>query len=560
MPDRSGRGAQHRLTRVVRIVRSAMRSRASWSAVVVMLCFRTTELATWVALLVWAFNEGGTTATGTIALAQLIPAAIVAPVGSVVGDRWTHRRALIVSLLLQCAGCIVTWIALGSGASFPVVCVSAGFLAAALALTRPAYYAALPELTDSPEELTALNSVSTAVEGFSDFLGPAIAGLLLATVGAEWVLLSMAGVTAVGALACVTLPAVRVIEAGESGSYLALLHSGLLTLVKDRSAALLTLLVGVSFAVIGMLDILAVVLALEVLNSGAGAPGLLTSAVGVGGIIGAAMSVLLIGRKRLAPAILIGAMIAGLPLVAASASSVLWEALVLFAAAGAGTAFLAVATRTLTQRVIAPQILTRVFGLQEAMLLAGTAIGAAAATAMVNVLGPTTAFVVGGLFLPLAALAIWPWIRRLDHRADAPGAVFDLLRQVGIFAAVPQSNLELLARELEELEVPVGEAVVTQGDPGDRYYLIQSGQARVLVDGDEVRALGPGDGFGEIALMRRVPRTATVQATSPLTLQALDRRTFISVVTGSPLARDEVERVADHHLNGRSEGEANARG
>jgi MFS family permease len=323
-------------------------------------------------------------------------------------------------------------------------------------------------------------------------------------------------------------------------------------LTKDRSAALLTLLVGISFAVIGMLDILAVVLALEVLNSGAGAPGLLTSAVGVGGILGAAMSVLLIGRRRLAPAILVGSAVAGLPLVIASASSALWEAVVLFAAAGAGTAFLAVATRTLTQRVVAPQVLTRVFGLQEAMLLGGTAIGAAAATTLVNLLGPTTAFVVGGLFLPIAALVIWPWIRRLDDRATAPGAVFDLLSEVTLFAALPQASVELLARELEPVDVEAGDAVVTQGEPGDRYYLIQAGEARVLVDGAEVRALGTGEGFGEIALLRRVPRTATVQATTPMRLQALDRKTFISVVTGSPPTKVEVERVADQRLGGGS--------
>lgn len=553
MPERSGRGVRRRAAHVVRILRSALRSRASWSALVAMLCFRTSELATWVALLVWAFNEGGTTATGTIAVAQLIPAALVAPVGSVVGDRWTHRRALVGSLLLQSAGCVATGWALVSGAPFVVVCVCAAFLASATALTRPAYYAALPELTDTPEELTALNSVSGAVEGFSDFLGPALAGLLLATAGPEWVLASMAGVTAAGALVCVTLPAVRVITAADSGGYFALLGSGVLTLVKDRSAALLTLLVGVSFAVIGMLDILAVVLALDVLNSGAGAPGLLASAVGVGGVLGAAVSVVLIGRRRLAPAILLGSLVAGAPLVIASVSSALWEALILFALAGAGTAFLAVATRTLTQRVVAPQILTRVFGLQEAMLLAGTALGAAAATTLVNVVGPTTAFVVGGLFLPVAAVVVWPWTRRLDARATAPGAVFDLLRDVKLFAALPQSSLELLARELEPLEVPAGDAVITQGDQGDHYYLIQGGEARVLVDGLEVRALSAGDGFGEIALLRRVPRTATVQATSPLSLQVLDRKTFISVVTGSPPTRVEVERVADHRLSGSGE-------
>ena len=103
---------------------------------------------------------------------------------------------------------------------------------------------------------------------------------------------------------------------------------------------------------------------------------------------------------------------------------------------------------------------------------------------------------------------------------------------------------------IEPIEVDAGEAVVTQGESGDRYYLIQSGEARVLVDGAEVRALGTGEGFGEIALLRRVPRTATVQATTPMRLQALDRKTFISVVTGSPPTKVEVERVADHRLSG----------
>jgi hypothetical protein len=410
------------------------------------------------------------------------------------------------------------------------------------------YYSALPELSDDPEELTALNSVSSAVEGFADFVGPLIAGVLLATHGVEWVLLSMAGVTAAGAVVSLTLPSVRVISAGDASGYVDLLRSGVLTLVRDRSVALLTLLVGAGFAVIGMLDILAVVLALDVLDAGAGSPGALTSAVGVGGMLGAALSVVLIGRRRLAPAVVGGAVLAGVPLVVAATASALVEALALFALAGAGTAFLAVAIRTLTQRVVAPQVLTRVFGLQEAMLLAGTAAGAAVATALVAAVGATTAFVVGGLILPIAAAAIWPWIRRLDDRATAPGAVFDLLRSIDIFAALPQASVELLARELEPMQVPDGRPVVTQGEPGDRYYLIEDGAASVIVDGTQVRTLGPGDGFGEIALLARVPRTATVLATSPLLVQALDRDTFLAVVTGHPPTRSEAERVAQDRL------------
>jgi MFS family permease len=534
--------------RTTGVVASALRARSAWSALVVMLCFRTTELATWVALLVWAFDEGGATATGIIALAQLIPAAIVAPVGSVLGDRWTHRRALVVSQALQAVACAAVWAALVAEASLVVVCGLSGALAAALAMTRPVYYSALPELADDPEELTALNSLSSTVEGFADFIGPLIAGVLLATHGAEWVLLSMAVLSAAGACVSLTLPSVRIIAAEDSSRYFALLRSGVLTLAHDRSVALLTLLVGAGFAVIGMLDILAVVLALDVLDAGAGSPGLLASAVGVGGMLGAALSIALIGRRRLAPAVVAGAGFAGLPLVIASASSALWQALILFALAGAGTAFLAVAIRTLTQRVVAPQVLTRVFGLQEAMLLAGTAAGAAAATALVGFLGPTTAFVAGGLFLPLAAALIWPWIRRLDDRSTAPGAVFDLLRRISIFSALPQSSVELLARELTMEQVPEGHAVVTQGEPGDRYYLIEEGAVSVLVDGDEVRTLGPGEGFGEIALLRRVPRTATVRATTPVTLQALERETFLSVVTGHPPANQEAERTAqDRH-------------
>lgn len=535
---------------VGRVLRTALRSPPARGALVSYLCFRTGEMATWIGTLVWAFDVRGTTGSGIIAIAQLVPAALLAPLGSVLGERMRHRQALIAGFLLQALAAVVIAVAFETGAGFTVVCLAAALLAGALSLSRPIYYATLPDLVRSPDELTSLNSASTATEGAADFIGPAVAAVVFASAGAAAVMEVSAVVFLAAALAALAIPpSPSAYVRHEDDAFFELLRSGAATLAHDHGAAMLTALAGIEYVVIGTLDILGVVLALDVLGSGPGGPGLLASAMGIGAVVGAALTVVLVGRRRLAPAIVVGALVIAAPVIAAAAVTALPAAWVLFAIVGAGTAFLDVAARTLTQRVVAPQVLARVFGLQETLVLGGTAVGTAIATALVALFGARGAFVAAGLILPVMTATAWRWIRRLDERSALPGEQFALLQRIPMFAVLPQARLELLARRLEPTAAEAGAEVVRQGDVGEQFFLLVDGVATVTIDGHERRRLGPGDSFGEIALLHDVPRTATVTAVTTLRLERLDRENFLAIVTGTARSNEAAQRHTAALLN-----------
>jgi MFS family permease len=508
--------------------------------------FSIAEMATWVALLVWAFERGGATATGIIAVAQLVPATVVAPLGSVLADRMPKPTALRLGYALQGATNLATAVGLFLDAPFWVVATLAAAAASAMTLSRPVHHALLPEIARTPDELTAGNTASTAVEGIANFVGPAVAAGMLVIAGAGWVFVAMglAALVSVGATRGVAL--VQEAMPVEATSYWSDAAEGMRTVAKDPAASVLTLMVSGQFVLLGLLDILAVVLALELLGMGPAGPGLIGSALGVGGLVGAAVAVTLIARRRMAPALVIGILLTGLPIALVAGSSTFVAAVLLFAAAGAGMAYFDVAARTLLQRNVSPRVLARIFGVQEAMLMGGTALGAAAVPVLVALLGARGAFVAAGVLLPLVGLMAWTRIRRLDRGSVVPAATLELLRGVPMFAVLPPQQLEQLAAAVEPARTfSVGEDVVTQGEAGDRYYVIVSGTAAVIRDGTEVASLGAGDGFGEIALLRDVPRTSAVRATGELRVVGLDREPFLLAVTGSEASFRTVNHTID---------------
>jgi predicted MFS family arabinose efflux permease len=511
--------------------------------------FGTAELATWVALLVWAFDRGGATASGIIAVAQLIPATLVAPLGSALADRMDRPRALRLGYLLQAVTNLATAAVLFLGAGFWVVAVAAAAAASAMTLTRPVHHALMPEIARTPDELTAGNTASTGVEGAAGFVGPVLGGVLLAVTGAGWVFVAMGAAGLVGAALTRGIRVVQVATGETSPSYWADAAEGMRVVVQEPAAGVLTVLVGGQYVLVGLLDVLAVVLALELLGMGPAGPGLIGSALGVGALVGAAIAVGLVGRRRLTPAVAIGIVVASLPIAVVPATASFVAAVLLFGLAGAGNAYFDVAARTLLQRNVAPRVLARIFGVQEALLMAGTAAGAAAVPVLVALFGATGAFVAAGSLLPLLGLAAWTRVRRLDDRSVLPGPTLDLLRRVPMFGVLPSPQLEQLAFAATPVApVTAGSVAIEQGAAGDRYYVIVAGRADIERDGRTVATLGPGQGFGEIALLRDVPRTATVRAVDDLELLALEREPFLLAVTGSERSLRSATRTVDAML------------
>jgi MFS family permease len=308
------------------------------------------------------------------------------------------------------------------------------------------------------------------------------------------------------------------------------------------------LMVTGQYAVVGAMDILLIVLALEVLGTDNSGPGLLASALGVGAILGAVLTVVLAGRRRLAPALLGGLFATGLPICALAVGGGTAAAAALLVLSGAGKAFFDVAGRTLLQRTVPDQVLARVFGLQEALMTAALALGAATAPLLVSWLDISGALVAVGAVLPVAGLLAWPVLRRLDSRARQPGPWFDLLRTVSFFRSAPLPVVEQLSRRTDEDTVDTGTVVVRESEPGDRFYLVSDGAVSVSQDGRELSRLGRHSSFGEVALLLDVPRTATVTATAPTHLVWILRDDFLRAMRTVPTSRVSADEVVQAHL------------
>jgi len=254
--------------------------------------------------------------------------------------------------------------------------------------------------------------------------------------------------------------------------------------------------------------------------------------VGIGGLLGALAAAALVGRGRQAADFGLGIFIWGIPIALVA----IWPnqafVLVLLAVVGIGNTIVDVSGMTLLQRSAPDEVLARVFGVLESLLLLTVALGAIAAPLLLNWLGTRGALIVAGALLPLVVVPAWPRLNAIDRAAEIPVERLDLLRANPIFAPLPGSTLEQLAHALEDVRVAAGEEIVRQGESGDRFYLVKDGALDVYVDGEPVQSLEPGDSFGEIALLRDVPRTASVRARSDVVLYALDRRHFLAAVTG----------------------------
>jgi hypothetical protein len=523
-------------------LRGVAGSRALRRTSIAFLIFSGAEAATWIAILVFAFDRGGPATTGLVGFLLLLPAGVIAPIAAALGDRGRRERVLGYGYLAQASATGLTGAAIVLDAPDGIVYAAAVVAMATMTTARPAHHSLMPSLAATPDEVTAANSVSSMGDGLGGTLGTVSVTLLLAVSGAGLVYLVAAVLLGASAAAVLTLgsrttpsdpgplrPWALLAEAGH----------GFASIARERGPRLLVWIAALMTIAWGAFDVLLVSVAIDVLGLGQAGVGALQTAAGIGALVGAAGSVALVGGRRLWTA-MVAAILMLAAGIAGSGSSTVSAVFAAAVVAGGAITVLDVVGRTMLQRVVDDTVLTRVFGVVEALWMAGVGVGAGIAGVLTRAFSISTALVVIGASLVVLTVPVIGGLRRTDRTAAVPEHRLRLLRSLAMFTPLSRTELERLASQLDLLTTPSGTDVVVQGETGDRFYVIDAGSFDVIVDGRIVRRLGEGDAFGEIALLHDVPRTATVRAADDGAVWTLDQEEFLATVTGQP----QVSRAA----------------
>jgi MFS family permease len=505
-----------------------------------------------VALSVFAYHAGGATAVGLLMLVRMLSSAVVAPFSSVLGDRHNRARVMIWTDLTRAAALAGAGVA--AVAHAPAIAIYALAVLVAIVSTafHPAQAALTPSLARAPEELTAANAVGSTIESVGTFAGPALGGLLLAATSIGVVFIVMAALflwSAFFVLRIRTEAAPAPASGAEHPPFLHQATAGIRTIVKEPRVRLIVGLYGCQTLVAGALRVFIVLMAFRLLHTGNAGVGFLNSATGIGGLLGAFATIIIVGRSRLATDFGVGVVLWGLPLALIGIWPSEWLALLMLGVVGVANTVVDVAAFTLLQRAVPDEVLARVFGVLQSVLLGTIGIGSILASGLVSVFGARTTLIVAGAFLPAVALLTYRRLLAIDRAATGPAPErVRLLQANPIFAPLPLATIEWLASRLIPVHLAAGATLFRQGEHGDRFYLIDQGELEVLVDGAPPKVEGPGGSLGEIALLRDIPRTATVRARTDADLYALERDDFLGAVTGHAGSAEAAEAVVGARL------------
>ncbi len=364
-----------------------------------------------VALAVHAYVVGGAAAVGLAALARMVPAGLAAPLLGVAADRFPRRDVLLAATIVRVALLAATAAGVAAGAPFALILVLAALFTVASAAHKPAQAALLPHLAPDP---APANALASSIDNAAFIVGAVAAGVLVAAFGAA---AAFAAAGAAFALATLFVAGIaRDNPKGPGPSRFEALE-GLHAVARDRRLRLLVGVLSASTLIEGMVDVLVVVTALEVLDLGGAGVGWLNAAWGVGGLAGGAVALTLIARGHLRLALPLGGLLIGLPLIALGSLPLPVAALVLLLVLGVGYSLVEVAGVTLLQRLAHDRVRARAFAVVESSYWLTTGAGAMLAPLVIAVAGPRGALVVVGAALPLIVLARWG---ALAHLAGAP--------------------------------------------------------------------------------------------------------------------------------------------
>jgi MFS family permease len=517
------------------------------------LAFGSAYAAEWsltVALGVVAYRDGGATAVGIVALIRMLPSALIAPFATAVADRVRRDRVLIWIGVVRGAALGAAAVVMAVDLSTLFVYVLAVIATIFFTAFRPAHSALLPALCETPTELTAANASRGLLDSTSVLVGPLLAALLLDVSGPEAVFALTAGLSLWSALLVSLIdyepapretPPVPIRIAADTAE-------GLRAIAAQRDVSMLFGVGAVQAVTRGALNVFTVVVAIELLETGEPGVGVLTAAVGVGAVVGSLGISVLVGSRRLAAYTGVGIALWGMPLALIGVFPAELITLIMLAIVGAGNALVDLGYFTLFPRLMPDEVLARVFGALESLVALAVGLGSIITPLFIHLFGIRGALVAIGLMTPAIVSLAWSRLVKVDEGLGAQADIIDRLREVAMLRPLPVSTIEHLARSVREESVEPGETVIEQGQVGESFYVIVAGEVEVRKNGRLLRVLSDGDSFGEIALLRDVPRTTTVRARTPLALYELDRRHFVPTVSGYSASAAEAETVVDTRL------------
>ncbi len=518
------------------------------------------DWAVLVLLSVAAFRTGGSAAVGVVGVLRIVPAALAVPFGAWIADRVS--RSQFLSAAHVCWAVLAALMALNDamGASFSISCCLLALMSLISAGYRGAVNACIPQVVNESAELASANALYGLLEGAGTVIGPLLAGAALAVAEPG------AGFAAVGLL----------------NLFAAVLSSNIISVFKPArvevvgglqrlraiSAGFTALLGtpvqrGVFFAsqtqcvMRGLVNVFVVTACVTIFGLGESGAGPLFAAIGVGGLLG---SLGLVGAttRRAAVPFLAGVALWGFPivLIALFPNAVFaWFALLLL---GVGNAVEDVFGFTILNRSIGDDVAARAFGAFWASAAISVAVGSLLAPALISILGLSMAMACAGAAVAVIPLLLARTVRRADDRPPSWYDDLQAMQRVEIFAVLNQIALERLVAVSSSVPVSAGHIVVEQGAPAAAFYAVVDGQLSVTVDGRTVGELTAGDCFGEIGLLNRSPRTATVAALTDCRLLSVDGDSFVAAVTThrtAELRATELaaERLASDSINERTD-------
>jgi CRP-like cAMP-binding protein/predicted MFS family arabinose efflux permease len=518
-----------------------------------------------VALAVYVYDQTGSAAwVGAATVGRFVPSLLLGPYGGVLAERFERVR-LMVSLDWISTGLMLV-LALVAALEGPALLaiVLAGLTSVTGTVYEPAAAAITPE-TVPETDLAAANALRNMVDNIAIITGPVLGALLLLAAPPSVVFVANAATFAVSALVVRRISVrsipVDVTEAGTAGP-LKQMMVGIRTIAGSATAATLVTYSVIASFVYGVDTVQFVVLSEERLGTGPDGFGYLLAGLGVGGIAAAGLVNRMAAWPRLGSVILLGMAIYCLPTLLFLFVDDPLVATAIQVVRGAGTLVVDVLAITALQRSLPKEVLGRVFGAYFTGVLSAISLGALVTPQVISAFGLDASLWLAGAVLPALCLFGLPFLRRMDAMNVARLASVEpriqVLERLGILTEASRPMLERMAADAEEVEAPAGTVVIREGDEADAFYVLLDGEVGVRARGEEAveRELPPmqsGAWFGEIGLLERIPRTATVTATVPSRMLRIPGEAFVDALTNAPAsaallegARSRLSRTHPH--------------